>query len=467
MESPATGARRRVVMSPAGTDQFRFLLQQLLEPITMRAIADDGRSSWKQIEIVEPPAVVSIEHTVRPPAYTRLTATTQPLANPNLAVPHGSELAMRVSINKPIDQIDARLDDKPMTTEHVDARTFTWRCVALGDSRVEWNVVDVDGVDLAEPFRVTITAVPDQPPQVFARPSGVSSYVTPQAEVPLNVSAEDDYGLARIDLERTIDPSPAQWVPVLSSPTEEPRWESQQRVDLLPYQLAPGSKLTLVAVATDTDDLSGPHQGRSEPIHLEIISDEEFLSRLAERELDQRQRFEQVIEELRAAGRGLASLRSAGGEATEDSRRLAIDRSVGALRKDAGETESIAAAFDAILAELINNRVANTTILDRLRGSIVEPLAALLAGPFPSALARCQELDPKTDHPSFDAQSREAENAIDQLIAQAETILEAMRKLESFQEVVASLRSIMDDQQALREATKKSQRQKVLDLLRE
>ena len=57
--------------------------------------------------------------------------------------------------------------------------------------------------------------------------------------------------------------------------------------------------------------------------------------------------------------------------------------------------------------------------------------------------------------------------ALSEAIYQSEKILKAMSKLESFNEVVSTLKAIIDDEQKIRDAVQKERKEKALDLLKD
>ncbi|MGL4463561.1 MAG: hypothetical protein ACRC1K_15525 [Planctomycetia bacterium] len=471
-------------MARVGPARFRHVFRNVQEPIRLSVRGGDDYIPELSIEPVDPPALTLVELAVEYPAYTGETPRVLSAVGGPLPLPIGAVATVRLRANKPLESMrwraangnSAVLDD----LARVDESTFTGVVRVQTDLTLVVDFTDADGVGPREPFPLAVVAVPDEPPTVEAVLDGVSNGVTPEATLPFKIEAVDDYGLAALRFVFTVRPPPAESkgtdrprestsepAPERTSPIDLPGDDPRKRavgalLDLRPSSLAVGAKLEVGVEAADAGVLDGRRVGRSVKFPFEVLSVDELLSRLATRELQLRLRFEQILRELRSARGALADVRSS---SSDVERRLLAERCLQGVRKSAAEVASLRLAFQAVLAELVNNRINETTLLERLETRIVGPLQAILADDFPrvdDAVAALPQ--PATADEAVAAQSR-AETAFDALLAKCDALLEAMRKLESFQELVATLRSLIERQEALIEETKSRRKKDVLDLL--
>ena len=102
-------------------------------------------------------------------------------------------------------------------------------------------------------------------------------------------------------------------------------------------------------------------------------------------------------------------------------------------------------------------------MLERLENGVIEPLDKLVQNDFPEADQLMQLVQQVIADKSLSERLPAAEAALDRILSRCATILAAMRKLESFNEAVAILRKIIEDEQGLIDKTKKELRSKVLD----
>src|SRR5690606_16084143 len=159
-----------------------------------------------------------------------------------------------------------------------------------------------------------------------------------------------------------------------------------ERFLVRPLELSVGQKLILTLFARDADDVTGPHENHGEVYSFNVVSAEELLAQLYDKEMNLRQRFEQIMAEVQETREDLAAqqerVREAAGllsgpragaadaDGELSARRSALDaaadRRLSAIRKNHTETRSIEELFGEIRAEMVNNRVDTSSALERI-----------------------------------------------------------------------------------------------------
>ncbi len=348
---------------------------------------------------------------------------------------------------------------------------------------------DTDDVIGAEPARITIHGIADNAPSIAAELKGIGTSVTRKAEIPVAAFITDDYGLKDVRFEFQVDDKePWEVRSLTKSPSGEPREFKLQadedhpteRFEILKMDLAVGQKLTLIVVAEDADNLNGPHVARSQKFSFKIVSNEELLSLLYQRELNLRRRFEQIISEVKQTRADLILHRSKADESAKlsaDAKAKASEmmpaviasviRSLHAIRKNSTETISVEESFQDIREELINNAVHTPQMLERIDEKIVTPLHSLNTNDYPSvdeSLGALKVLldDNRDPLPGLD----ESITQIGVMLDQMDTILKEMQRLETFQEAIELLKSIIDQQQQLEERTKSERKKRRIQELK-
>src|SRR5205085_5526310 len=106
--------------------------------------------------------------------------------------------------NKPLQKIDIvpSSGGYPITIDipagAKDTESFAYSIDALQTSMsLEIALTDADNVTAERPFRVFLTAVEDQPPQVEVTLKGIGSAVTPDVLLPIRGKITDDYGIQK------------------------------------------------------------------------------------------------------------------------------------------------------------------------------------------------------------------------------------------------------------------------------
>ena len=172
----------------------------------------------------------------------------------------------------------------------------------MQDTTLVFTLFDADGILGREPVRLSLVAVPDQPPQVAVRLSGIGSAITPQARLPVSGHITDDYGIARLWFEYAIDRLPPAMADVLVLPKHPAEWTlTDKALDAGPLNVKASQKLLLALKAADLCDLPPartPNVGASERWLLDVVAPEQLRAMLEAREVMLRWRFMGIVDEV-------------------------------------------------------------------------------------------------------------------------------------------------------------------------
>ena len=366
-------------------------------------------------------------------------------------------------------------------------------------------LVDQDGVVSERPHRVSMAANRDTAPVVEIAVKGIGSAVTPDVVIPVDGNVKDDYGVA------------SNWFQVQTGEGEPERFDIKlqaeqtiaSRLDFREIrsqegglELTPGKRLVLSVHSADHYDLEGdPNVGSSSPLTLDIVTPDQLLSLLERRELATRQRYELIIEEVTVMKDSLQRVAeeaqglndpNAGGdpedkepsddEATGDDQKLTpeekqkraqslrllrVQRALLQSQKSAQEILGVATTFEDIRAELENNRVDTADRKSRLQEQIAQPLFRIAQESFPQLDQRLNDLQPLIGQ--VDQEPAAALEALTQavdILQQMDEVLQKMLELETYNELIDLVRSLIQEQTEIQEKTQKERKKQLLDLLK-
>ena len=97
------------------------------------------------------------------------------------------------------------------------------------------------------------------------------------------LAGEDDYGISRVQLFRSLNDSRALPMDFSLGKTARPRFDGNEALPLSAYGLSPGDNIKLFARIEDNDP-DGPKGFETPVVEVRIISQEQFESMLRERE---------------------------------------------------------------------------------------------------------------------------------------------------------------------------------------
>ncbi len=299
-ESARTEALRRI------GDLLTANLERVERPFSYRVTGgDDDQMPWIDLEVVEPPAVSELSATLHYPEYTGWPATP---SEPHVRALAGTRIALVGTSTKPLKSVTIEIEGGAKLPAVVgdDKLSFTLAAnaeqplviTASGAYRIDLE--DAEGFHGHRDVRYDLRSTEDRPPTASLEQPAADGFVTADAVVPIRILAKDDLALARVELSYLrSDQSdkgavsrvlwkgaekaspPEGWQPSAGPIT--PPGESrvvEERFELKPLELKPGTQLTLNASAIDYR----PQVTQSHARRLTVISATELQERLAERQ---------------------------------------------------------------------------------------------------------------------------------------------------------------------------------------
>ncbi|QDT38128.1 hypothetical protein [Stratiformator vulcanicus] len=358
-------------------------------------------------------------------------------------------------------------------------------------------VEDFDEIATVEPVRIELRAIPDLPPEINTRPTGIGGLITRTAVIPVAGQVRDDFGIRDAQFEYQLqaksapdDAPQAGWIPrtlrrppsglptvfeLGRSDDEEYEW-----LDTAPLDLELGDVLSVVVIAEDANDLIGPQVTRGEVFQFRVVTAEELLGVLFNAELNQRKTFEQVIEEIEDVRTDLSgaienatkvsTLRESGDRDELRTAVLAVrrsaDRAYAELSQNRQSTATIADEFRQIFQQLVNNRIHTEAQLERIDSRILEPLDMLVDNSFPAAtdsVAEIRRADRETR--PVEPYLRRSIDQVEDMLRTMREVLDEMQSLADMQEALQELSSIYKDLSDVKAKTKEEQKRDILNNL--
>lgn len=467
----------------------------LVEGVQFDVVGYDHRLRDQRVAVVKTPSIVAVELDCHWPAY--IDRPPRKLKwRPGTSLPVGTQVTLTVQATKPLRQVqienvqsgDTRKLELPAEPPQA---AFSFDVADLQQAvALNLSLLDYDGVRSQQPYQVTIAAVEDLPPQMDVALRGIGTAITPDARIPLVGQVQDDYGVQRCWLELSQQPESP---PFEQTITLAQRGELQTVLDLRqqrsdpqqPLSLQTGQQVRLLVKAQDGCDLKGtPQVGQSDEFPLAVVMPDELLAILEARELNLKRRFEQIIGEMTETRDSLLRLqaeyqpgaeapaREPGEDPAEPAERqwslrtLRIQRARQQGEKSQQEVAGVAASFADIREELVNNRIDTEQRKIRLQNQIVEPLQQIADQRFPGWQSTLQQLESQTEKQEVSlALASQAIRQAEEILLDMQRVLEKMIELESYNELVDLMRSVLKEQDELLERTKEQRKEETRSLL--
>jgi len=469
-------------MAMVGSNLFRVIFKNVLEPFRFRASGGDADTPWCAVRLVERPVVDALELAYTPPSYIGTARVPLPANIGPHPVPAGSTLAVEGRASKPLARAGLAFGKgKPGACEVADGRGFRTTVAGEGLRSGAYAIVleDTDGYASKQPARFVLKVLPDRKPVVRAKLDGIGALVTPRATIPIRCRMTDDYAVVRAEIVYALhtedgqDATP-QRMPYgarddLFGPKEV---ATVYRLEAEPMRLPVGSHLTFHVAAEDNDTVTGPKVGVSGTFSLRVVTEDELRAELLQREQEQRMEFERLLRDqiklLEHTRTLLASLEGQAASALPDESRRLLATSEKRQRLVGGRCITIAEHFAAILAEVVNNKLEETEqpVRRRLQGKIIEPLQLLARrGVLQAAdlldIARKAAAEPPKQGTPGRAALAGAAAEQEKIVVSMREILRNMVKWEGYQEAVTLLREVLKAQKEVSDETRREYRRRI------
>ena len=489
-------------------------LEAINDNLWFSIVGGDARLSNLVLETVDAPLALSTDLDVYYPSYlqrsTKTTWGNERLEFRNgMRLPQGTQVGFWIRANKPIRKIDvmqvagtAGDDSTKQFTVELDKPSLEFALpatVLLGNLFVELRLWDNLGLCSTRVQQYVIAATADKVPEIDFVLEGISTAITENAKLPVRSKIKDDYDLNQAWVESRIDEQEI----VKTELQVDAQGSGDLDIDLKAMKdsglstPSVGSVFSLMVGASDFFDVppsadapSIAHIGRSTPIQLSVVTEDQFLILLDRREAAMRRRLEQIISELgqlrdlliltnknnnqvQEQAEEETSGTAEGKETPAQTRsRILLLRSQQAsaqVSKSEGELKGVLSEISMLVAELINNRIDSKDRRERLGQKIKIPLEALLESkwkPFAMQISQLEGTIGKLTAEELSVQIDQSVANNNDIIATLNAILADMIEIQDLNEIIDRVRGLLDQQSKYLDRSKQEQKKSTLDLLK-
>lgn len=315
---PDQGSEMTLPMLVQNERTFQAILTRVKQPLSLFAKSGASRSRRIRLDVTLTPQLLAPKVVVTPPEYTRTAPYVGPIPEKGISGLVGTRVRWEVSSNRPLSSGILKLTYRdgeeelvsltPFQSEEDDSQDSEKNRVGGFTSlskpgQFELSVVDIEGTQSVDRATGSILITEDRRPVVRIVQPQPMSIATPDVELPVVVMADDDYGITKLTLFRSLNGSPA--TAVEAETTSGARVQQQWTLSLPKYKLQPEDEIQLFA-RTEDNDPAGAKGAESPITHIKIISVQEF------QELMVQQRGAEMLQaKYQAARRHLENLAEA------------------------------------------------------------------------------------------------------------------------------------------------------------
>ncbi len=264
----ANGEQRTVAMTAAG-GTFSYSFESVDRSFQYRVVAGGAASDAFAVTALSPPKVQSIDVSYIYPSFTGLSPR-EDKDGGDVYAPAGTRVRLQIHADKPLAGGELRLAGAQPVRLAADNDSASAELVLAKDDAYRVRLADRDGLASIGDVEYFIRVMDDRPPAVhIVRPNGDQG-ITPLEEVTIEARADDDYGIAQLELVYAVGGRPAKTVPFtrLSGTTVARVGAHLLAAEDLKVQ--PGDVITYYARARDVARAKPSSEAKSDMFFLEV-----------------------------------------------------------------------------------------------------------------------------------------------------------------------------------------------------
>lgn len=276
----SAGDQQRTVPMHHRTDGgYTFPFESVDRTFRYKVSAGRALSREYTVTALVPPRIERIELRYEYPAFTGLGPRSEEDGG-DIYAPAGTKVRVRVHADRPVASGDLRLGEggtRRFTA--VGERMLESEMVLARDDSYRVTLADAHGLRTDGDTEYFIRLLDDRPPDVrILRPAG-DQQITPLEEVAIEARAEDDYGVASLELVYSVPGGATKTVPFQRASGSEAVRIGAHLLAAEELDVQPGDVITYYARARDVGRGKRPTEARSDMYFLEVRPfSEEFVA---------------------------------------------------------------------------------------------------------------------------------------------------------------------------------------------
>lgn len=265
----STGSEQRTVDMAAAGEGFEYAFASVDRSFQYHVAAGQTASPQHTVTALFTPRVKRIDLQYDYPSFSGLAPRTEEDGG-DIYAPAGTRVRLRIEADKPIASGELVMTSRRAPLATNDPTVLHAEVVLSKDDSYRIRLVDRDGLRSDGDSEYFIRLMDDRPPDVrILRPSSDQG-ITPLEEVAIEARAEDDYGVASLELVYAVGGGQEQVVPfsrVGGTGTQKTGAHLLAAEDL---KVRPGDVITYYARARDVGRGKRPSETRSDLFFLEV-----------------------------------------------------------------------------------------------------------------------------------------------------------------------------------------------------
>ena len=270
-------------VSADSTGFYNFDIHAVRQSFVYYAQAENLKSEFYTIEVIDRPIIKTFDVVITPPAYSHLQQNIQK-DNGNIVSLTGSNIDFSLTSTKELKAAKLQFADTTVFNLSVNRTAVTGRYRIKGDISYQVILTDLNGNTNQQPITYTIKSLTDAYPAIeVVKPNG-NSVLANDSRVNCLLKITDDFGFTKLLINYRLSYSKFSKVQDNFTAVEMPinKNETESEVNyiwnLTRLGLSAEDVVTYYFEVYDNDNVSGPKSSKSSTFDVRVPSLEELLS---------------------------------------------------------------------------------------------------------------------------------------------------------------------------------------------
>ncbi|MBD3234915.1 MAG: hypothetical protein GF315_14420 [candidate division Zixibacteria bacterium] len=261
---------------------FSIQMKKVNQSFDYYLVSSDIRSPRYTVSVVNKPRIIDLKQKLVYPNYTGLPPSIIDENDGNITALPGTNVTLTIESNKLLETGKLVFESAGEMPLEIKDNTAAVDFRIKSDDNYHIEIADADGLTNPDPITYNIYALPDANPEVEIIQPGEDIVIGDVKELPLLISARDDFGFNKLNLTYQVKSSgieqPVRTAEIPLSMKNEQDIAVNHRWDITGLGLIPGDEATYYVTITDNDRYSGYKKAESRRYSIRFPSVDEILT---------------------------------------------------------------------------------------------------------------------------------------------------------------------------------------------
>jgi len=463
---PESGTWEEVKATPLASCCFEHTFSSVMEPFEYYVTAGRLTSEHYRVGVSVKPVVTQFKLKAVYPGYAKVPSQEMPEGAGDVTALVGTVVEVSGKANVTLASAQMRMSDSSQIALKSEDSQFSGKFVVRKDATYRFEVSDSSGERNEAPPEYRITAIPDEPPAVRIAEPGRDVYLPEDLAIPLRLEAHDDFGLTRMALKvKKGSEKEERTVPIVDLKGRVADTSQAYNWDLSDLGLLAGEEAAYYAEVFDNDVVSGPKRGISQTYRVRFPTVQEMYAQSQEEQKEALADLqgslpaqEELKKEVERIGQELKTQKNLTWEKKQE-----IEQSLKRQEELLKELEKTSQGLQQAAEKAEQSPLVDMETVQKLQ-EVQRLMSEVMTEEMRKALEKLQEAMQKAD-PNMVQEAmknlRLTQEELKQRLDKTIALLKDVQLEQKLKEAANKSNDLLTRQQALKEATKQSEKKEL------